>query len=259
MALSHLQETDFAAVQNQLKAPARTGVGKELQNRCGESNQALTDWINSMEKPQHCKAKLGLTLESSALQRSGRFQCGAWCVPSSLSLLPSVLLTNFSSLLRCIFDLTTPDYAGWSYNGQCFTPFDDKQQGWCKQYVFILSSSSSLFAPADYSFPRPRFWSGRPAGVNLPKDTTDSPALPPAPAPPKVVEVEEEEEDDEELSVPAVSNSVDDEEFEDDEDDDDEEYKEDIVVKPVPKPVYKPKVAPPPLRKGLKQRLGAVA
>lgn len=148
LSLPRAQETDFAAVQSQLKAPARFGVGKELQNRCGESNQALTDWINSMEKPQHCKAAQGLTLEASALQRSSKFQCGAWCVSSPF---PPPDLHQLIRLLlcRCIFDLTTPDYAGWSYNGACFTPFNDKEQGWCKQCVFSPFPPPSFLAIAD--------------------------------------------------------------------------------------------------------------
>ncbi|GAA5869501.1 hypothetical protein JCM16303_000492 [Sporobolomyces ruberrimus] len=119
------QETDFAAAQNMLKAPPRFGVGKELQDRCGESNQALTDWIDSIETPQEC-SNLEFT-NPRALQRSAKFQCGAWC----------------------IFDLTTPDYAGWAFNGACFTPFNDNAAGWCKQ-----------------------FWSGRPKGINLPAEST---------------------------------------------------------------------------------------
>lgn len=42
---------------------------------------------------------------------------------------------------RCIFDLTRKDYAGWGFNGACFTPFDDKEPGWCKQCVLFRSSS----------------------------------------------------------------------------------------------------------------------
>ncbi|GAA5890091.1 hypothetical protein JCM5296_004767 [Sporobolomyces johnsonii] len=116
------QETDFAAAQNSLKAQPRFGIGRVLQDRCGESNQALTDWISSMERPKHCK---GEPIDAWTLQRSAKFQCGAWC----------------------IFDLTTPEFAGWAYNGACFSPFDDSQTGWCRQ-----------------------FWSGRPTGINLPKD-----------------------------------------------------------------------------------------
>lgn len=71
-----LQETDFAAGQNALKAPTRFGIGKELQERCGESSQALTDWINSVESPRNCDKKG--KLEAELLQRSAKFQCGAW-------------------------------------------------------------------------------------------------------------------------------------------------------------------------------------
>jgi len=70
------QETDFAAAQNMLKAPPRFGVGKELQDRCGESNQALTDWIDSIETPKEC-SNAAFT-NPRALQRSAKFQCGAW-------------------------------------------------------------------------------------------------------------------------------------------------------------------------------------
>ncbi|GAA5858132.1 hypothetical protein JCM8547_005665 [Rhodosporidiobolus lusitaniae] len=187
------QETDFAAVQNQLNAPARAGVGKELQNRCGESNQALTDWINSLEKPVHCKARQGMTLDARTLQRSARFQCGAWC----------------------IFDLTTNDYAGWSYNGACFTPFDQTEQGWCKQ-----------------------FFSGRPTGVLLPKETPNTPKLPlarPAKPAPAVVVLphEDAEEDDDDFSVAPIRHD----DVEDDEGvelvDEEEEEEEEEEEKPV--------------------------
>jgi len=43
---------------------------------------------------------------------------------------------------RCIFDLTTSHYAGWAFDGKCFTPFDDHSSGWCKECVsfsFLLS------------------------------------------------------------------------------------------------------------------------
>ncbi|GAA5886968.1 hypothetical protein JCM6882_009401 [Rhodosporidiobolus microsporus] len=251
------QETDFAEAQNQLKAPARFGVGKELQNRCGESNQALTDWINSMEKPAHCQAKQGLTLDAKTLQRSAKFQCGAWC----------------------LFDLTTPEYAGWAYNGACFTPFDDENQGWCKQ-----------------------FWSGRPAGINLPKDVAidlTAAASPPKPAVIAAVkapaaiavaadDLDEDDEDEDEVEVAPTSPyvradtplDVDDdaeaalaEEMEavlreereqerervlaqDDEDFEDEEEEEVPVVKPAVVVARPNRAAAAAKKKGGKQRLG---
>ncbi|GAA5985369.1 hypothetical protein JCM10908_006949 [Rhodotorula pacifica] len=118
-------ETDFLTVQTALKAPVRSGVGRILQDRCGESSEAITQWIDALERPHQCEdSVIKAPLDSSALQRSAKFQCGAWC----------------------IFDLTTKEYAGWGFNGACFTPFDDTVPGWCKQ-----------------------FWSSRPAGVNLAK------------------------------------------------------------------------------------------
>ncbi|KPV73364.1 glycosyltransferase family 4 protein [Rhodotorula graminis WP1] len=121
--LENHSETDFAAAQSALKAPNRSGVGKDLQERCGETSSALTAWIDSVEAPQSC-AKGG-KLDAATLQRSAKFQCGAWC----------------------LFDLTTALYAGWAFDGRCFTPFDDLSPGWCKE-----------------------FWSSRPSGVRLPKD-----------------------------------------------------------------------------------------
>ncbi|GAA6009920.1 hypothetical protein JCM10207_002158 [Rhodosporidiobolus poonsookiae] len=143
LLLESNQEVDFAAAQNQLKAPARVGIGKELQDRCGESNQALTEWIDSVEKPQLCNSPKGTSWAFGALQRSAKFQCAAWC----------------------LFDLTTPEYAGWAYNGVCFDAFDDANPGWCKQ-----------------------FWTGRPDGINLPKDVAISlePAGNAPPSPPPV-------------------------------------------------------------------------
>lgn len=71
-----LQETDFATVQNSLKAPVRSGIGKTLQDRCGESSPELSKWIDALERPKRCGQ--GSQLDDGALQRSARFQCGAW-------------------------------------------------------------------------------------------------------------------------------------------------------------------------------------
>lgn len=90
------QETDFAAAQNMLKAPPRFGVGKELQDRCGESNQALTDWIDSIETPKECSN--APFVNPRGLQRSAKFQCGAWCV------------FYFSRASSCVFARLTLSY-----------------------------------------------------------------------------------------------------------------------------------------------------
>lgn len=116
------------------------------------------------------------------------------------------------------------------------------------------SPFSLLFSNGTNSSLVYRFWSGRPAGVNLPKEIPDSLA----PGTPVVDEQQEEEDD---LSVPAVPTVVDDsaDVDYDDEEDDDEFEEEAVVLKPVPKPVFKPKAAAlPAARKGLagKQRQG---
>ncbi|GAA5892766.1 hypothetical protein JCM6882_000575 [Rhodosporidiobolus microsporus] len=101
-------ETDFAVSQRALKAPPRSGVGKELQDRCGETSEDTTKWINSLEAPKSCG---GEELDVGTLQKSAKFQCGAWC----------------------IFGLTTLDFAGWSYNGNCFEPMT--AESWCKAWT----------------------------------------------------------------------------------------------------------------------------
>ncbi|GAA5970589.1 hypothetical protein JCM21900_005822 [Sporobolomyces salmonicolor] len=112
-------ETDFASSQQRLRAPPRVGYGKELQNRCGETSADITKWIDALEEPRSCDPAVKLNV--SVLRRSAKFQCTAWC----------------------IFDLTEPELAGWTYNGYCFEKMDEKS--WCKA-----------------------FWSGRPQ-MNLPK------------------------------------------------------------------------------------------
>jgi len=79
LSLRRPQETDFAAGQNALQVPARAGVGKGLQERCGEKSSALSKWIDSIEQPQLCgKAGKDAKLDVGTLQRSAKFQCGAW-------------------------------------------------------------------------------------------------------------------------------------------------------------------------------------
>ncbi|GAA5985541.1 hypothetical protein JCM10908_007018 [Rhodotorula pacifica] len=118
-------ETDFAAVQTRLKAPLRSGMGRILQERCGESSESITRWIDGLESPTKCDwAEIKAPLSSNKLQRSAKFQCASWCV----------------------FDLTRPDYGGWAFSGECWTPFDDTVPLHCKE-----------------------FWHARPAGINLPK------------------------------------------------------------------------------------------
>jgi len=75
-------ETDFAVSQNKLRAPPRHGVGKELQDRCGETSPDMTTWINSLERVDNCRPEI--ELHSRTLQRSATFQCSAWCVSLSL-------------------------------------------------------------------------------------------------------------------------------------------------------------------------------
>ena len=77
-----------------LKAPPRFGVGRELQDRCGESNQALTDWIDSIETPKEC-SNAAFT-NPRGLQRSAKFQCGAWYVSSLFPFCPPELVLTLS-------------------------------------------------------------------------------------------------------------------------------------------------------------------
>ncbi|GAA6017735.1 hypothetical protein JCM10207_000479 [Rhodosporidiobolus poonsookiae] len=93
-------ETDFYVSQQRLKAPPRSGIGKELQDRCGETDADITEWINGVVAAEGCDPNQ--TLDVETLQRSAKFQCRAWC----------------------IFDLTTPELAGWSFDGKCFWKMD---------------------------------------------------------------------------------------------------------------------------------------
>ncbi|BGP20142.1 hypothetical protein JCM10213_000773 [Rhodosporidiobolus nylandii] len=101
-------ETDFSVSQRALKASPRQGVGKELQDRCGETSEDMGKWISSLEAPRSCA---GGELDIQTLQRSAKFQCGAWC----------------------IFDLTTSAFTGWSYNGECFDVMTEGS--WCEAWT----------------------------------------------------------------------------------------------------------------------------
>ncbi|SGY17708.1 BQ5605_C015g07867 [Microbotryum silenes-dioicae] len=148
LLLENGRETDFAVAQNALRMPRRTGFGRELQDRCGESTKALTEWINSLVKPTACNKRDVLDVES--LQASAKYQCSAWWVyfSAARALFHSYfyLAKNVHFVCRCIFDLTTTEHAGWSFNGACFDRYDEVNQGWCRQ-----------------------FWSNRPADIKLPK------------------------------------------------------------------------------------------
>ncbi|POY75525.1 hypothetical protein BMF94_1428 [Rhodotorula taiwanensis] len=116
-------ETDLTAFWTRMKARVRSGAGRVLQERCDDSSKELSRWIDKLEQPRKCdNAKIKAALSNDKLQRSANFQCGNWCV----------------------FDLTRADYAGWSFNGDCWTPFDEEVPLNCKKY-----------------------WSFRPAGINL--------------------------------------------------------------------------------------------
>ncbi|GAA5901057.1 hypothetical protein JCM8208_007606 [Rhodotorula glutinis] len=104
-------ETDFAVSQNKLRAPPRHGVGKELQDRCGETSPDMSSWINSLERVENCRPEV--KLQSRKLQRSAVFQCSAWC----------------------IWDLTTESGAGWMYDGTCFERFNDPDKTWCRDWT----------------------------------------------------------------------------------------------------------------------------
>ncbi|KPV73370.1 glycosyltransferase family 4 protein [Rhodotorula graminis WP1] len=104
-------ETDFAVSQNKLRAPPRHGVGKELQDRCGETSPDMSSWINSLERAENCRPEA--KFHPRKLQRSALFQCSAWC----------------------IWDLTTESGAGWMYDGTCFTRFADPDKTWCRDWT----------------------------------------------------------------------------------------------------------------------------
>ncbi|BGP51792.1 hypothetical protein JCM10450v2_007748 [Rhodotorula kratochvilovae] len=101
-------EMDFAVSQNKLKAPPRRGIGRELQDRCGETTPDMATWIDSLERVDNCRK--GSELLASRLQRSAVFQC--------------------------IWDLTSnaSTYAGWMYNGSCFERFENADKTWCRDW-----------------------------------------------------------------------------------------------------------------------------
>lgn len=82
---------DFASGQNALTVKPRTGVGRELQLRCGEGSDSMSGWIDDLVKPKGCDAKEPLDVVN--LRRSAIQQCGYWC----------------------IWDLRTHNRVGWSY------------------------------------------------------------------------------------------------------------------------------------------------
>lgn len=61
-----------------MKAPLRSGVGREIQERCGESSATMTTWIDHIADPVSCNTDAPLDPESLAL--SAKFQCSAWSV-----------------------------------------------------------------------------------------------------------------------------------------------------------------------------------
>lgn len=99
---------DFADLQRGLLAPKRSGRGEELQNRCGETSRQQTEWIESILAAKRCDGSD--PLDSDGLFKSSVYQCGAWCV----------------------FDLSTVELAGHSYNGFCWTRMNSNN--WCKDY-----------------------------------------------------------------------------------------------------------------------------
>lgn len=68
------------AFQSTLKLPPRFGLGLELQQRCGESEAGMTEWLNAITEPKTCPGAMTPVASYKHLAKSARFQCAAWCV-----------------------------------------------------------------------------------------------------------------------------------------------------------------------------------
>lgn len=97
-----LGDFDFLSAQRSLLLPQRSGRGLQLQERCGETTEDQTNWINGviLAKPQHSE----VTIDADALFISARQQCSAWC----------------------LFDTTKTNMSGWHFNGGSWTLIDSE-------------------------------------------------------------------------------------------------------------------------------------
>lgn len=90
----------------------KTHFGKQLAKLCGEDAGTMSEWISMMETSAMC-GNVGVDV-SEAIGKHIQKQCGQWCM----------------------FDIERPDDAGWVFNGQCFTKFEDRQHE-CHKFISL--------------------------------------------------------------------------------------------------------------------------